>query len=404
MKKKTSRKRHLFLTKNFIMMLVMLVVIIVAVSAWFTVHKEVIGDNIYFKATRNELSIAKVVKTETSPGVYTEGPGEFLSEISFSSDFVFVRDCTGDGETLIVPDFNVTNDFEAARKNDGKEVNINQAGSNAISNEMVDEENPEPHYYEYQFYIRSSSPDVYLDPDSFLISRTEKNGVQLNVQEDDVSEYRYAKKSDYGNNSDGLVGAMRVSLLAEACYQASQTWAENQETHENEVVSASSSENEVERQLLWNPRPDVHLNIPNQVGDITHWYLSKNDPVVQNTYYYQRTYDSQNTFLSLEKVDANQDDSKMVVSTEIKSYNSVTIPFLTRSPQISTFTKNNSYTDNSATDGTVLLSPDKTHINDSERTPYYLTKYTIRLWIEGTDNEARRAMDGGQFDLIMKFR
>ena len=34
---------------------------------------------------------------------------------------------------------------------------------------------------------------------------------------------------------------------------------------------------------------------------------------------------------------------------------------------------------------------------------YYLTKYTVRVWIEGSDSEARRAMDGGQFNLSLTF-
>ena len=46
-------------------------------------------------------------------------------------------------------------------------------------------------------------------------------------------------------------------------------------------------------------------------------------------------------------------------------------------------------------------------VNSSNKTVsdnYYVTKYTMFIWIEGTDAEARRAMDGGQFDLELNFQ
>lgn len=54
--------------------------------------------------------------------VDSDGPGEFSDKISFD-DVLLTKDCTGDGVSFIVPEFNVTNDFEMVRRENGKDVN-----------------------------------------------------------------------------------------------------------------------------------------------------------------------------------------------------------------------------------------------------------------------------------------
>ncbi len=392
MKNATSPARRLLLSKNFILMIVMLVVIIVAVSAWFTLNRTVTADNISVTATSTQIQIAKVLEGG--------GPGEFSNYIKFDGPFVFNKDCTGDGENLIVPEFNVTKDFDAVRIKGGKEVNENQSGSAAIEFSQATEENPEYHYFQFQFFLRSTSPNVYLDETSVLLSSMEKNDGN-----DMFTPNQTAKKSDYGNYADGLVGAMRVSLLAQACNSVEQTWSSS---NEGMVISNSTAKpNALERQLLWDPRPDVHLSIPETPGKITDWSLTR---VSDFTYYSPVYYLNKTEGQGLNLV---SDDPKLKVSNSLGTYKvsenkSLTIPYLNGPAPISTFTNNNGYNYNQegheAGNGTVKLAPDKEHTSGSDLLDYYVTKYTMNVWIEGTDNEARRAMDGGEFYLQLKFK
>lgn len=396
MKKPTSLKRHLFLTKNFILMLVMLVLIIVAISAWFSFHKTVTADNITVKAVSSEVNIANVLPGG-EPG--EEGPGEFSDKITFTGTYKFSKDCTGDGENLIVPEFNVTKDFEVVRKTTGKEVNENQPGKTAKEYHQATEEDPEFHYYQFQFFIRSKSPDVYLDESSVLLSGTEEDGNNL-------FSSNPSTKSDYGNNPDGLVGAMRVSLIAQACNSANQTWENG--TNGKVIQSASASPNAAERQLLWDPRPDVNLSIPDEPKNITDWSLTQ---ITNFTGYAPFYYKNNANGTGLDKI-IDEDDEKLKVSNQMgtctaggRTHN---VPYLNGSVQISTFTGTNGYNYNTQGaengNGLVSLAPDSNHTSSADLEQYYVTKYTMNVWIEGTDHEARRAMDGGKFSMILHFR
>ena len=377
MKKRTSLFRHLFLSKNFIMMLVMLVVIIVAVSAWFTVNRTVTANNICVEAKSTSVQIAKCM----SDG----GPGEFVEKIEFNGPFEFKKDCTGNGETLIVPKFKITKDYESVRRNGGKEVNEGASGTPAVCFGNQTEDDPEYHYFEYQFFLRSNSPDIYLDDSSILLSKREKvDGQSL------FTNSGSPKTSDYGNNVDGLVGAIRVSLQAQACSAANQTWTVNNNTKTVTAATASLTGTSPERQVLWDPRPDVHLDIPE--SQTQSWSLTQNESFTG----YTPTYYINNT--NTDGVLLINDDQKAKVSNRMGSYNGLDVPYLSESVKISDFSAGNDF------DGTVSMAPDKDHTESADFESYYLVKYTMRIWIEGTDNEARRAMDGGEFYLMMNFR
>lgn len=261
MKKRTSLFRHLFLSKNFIMMLVMLVVIIVAVSAWFTVNRTVTANNICVEAKSTSVQIAKCM----SDG----GPGEFVEKIEFNGPFEFKKDCTGNGETLIVPKFNITKDYESVRRNGGKEVNEGASGTPAVCFGNQTEDDPVYHYFEYEFYLRSNSPDIYLDESSILLSQSENDSRnRRSVFNNSLT------KSDYGNNVDGLVGAIRVSLQAQACSNVTQNWEGSDSAKTVTSANATLIGDSPERQVLWDPRPDVHLSIP--VNPTDEWSLTQN--------------------------------------------------------------------------------------------------------------------------------
>ena len=406
MKNQASRFRHLFLSKNFIMMLVALVVIIVAVSAWFTGRVNAEAQGISVRTNNSGIDIAPCIKTYNNDytQVLSDGPGEFKNGLSFPDDLTdeqraflgnrlsLSKDCTGDGKDLIVPDFNVTKDYEHVRETTGKEVNLNIAGNDAYSQEQArikklqnpEKNTPEYQYLQFEFYVRSKEPTIYLRADSRLRAKAETNGSIFTV----ITDKTNSKKSAYGDfNVDALVGAMRVSFIAEACNAVTQNWIPENETSRLDYTHVTVRSPAV-KQLLWVPRPDVKLNIPAEKGNITNWYLSeeRSGDTYQNSYYKNKDDNSGLQFVS------NDTDSKTVVSPcPVTGQH----PTLGANRNLSDFSSLQDFERETVT----LPIKDNNNLTDT----YYLTKITMNIWIEGTDSEARRAMDGGEFNLILTF-
>ena len=406
MAKNASPKRHLFIAKNLIMMLVLAVTIALAVFAWISEGSRAEASGISIRTKyASGIDIAPCIKLYNDPNkpyydstkddysVLQEGPGEFSSSLPFAGPYNLTKDCTGDGETLIVPDFNVTNDYEHVRRSTGKEVNLNHEAVDAVSDQEAatqfklhpDKDFPEYQYIQLEFYARSKSKELQLADFSQMLSVTEDGGGSLS---DSPSS---SKKSAYGNfNVDGLVGAMRVSLLAQGCYEVNQNWQAKSngtgyEIKQDSTDSPTAKFQAVEKQVLWVPRPDVFLNSSPEERNITDWTLttSVNSGVTYTNTYYRRTASG------VELVDPDN-DSKTVVSSG--TYGG--IKCLGQTVNVSDFT----YSDN--------LQTSNLRVNNSGVTndDYYVTKFTMRIWIEGTDTEARRAMDGGEFSLKLFFQ
>lgn len=399
MKKKTSRKRHLFLTKNLILMLVLLALIVMAISAWFTKHAIADASGIKVKAFSSEIDIAESIKTYNSDGtINTDGPGVFKDSITLSARSL-TKDCTGDGETLIVPNFNVTNDYEDVRKYSGKDVNTNASGDLAVSNIQSEREHeanpdrdaPEYQYLQYEFYVRSKNPELLLKPECQLLGKTEKDGRDLFS-----TQNLGAKKSEYGNfNTDAIVGAMRIALIGEGCTSVNQNWQTAEET--NTIVSTNTVRGDSVKQLLWVPRPDIKLNIPEYPkGDISNWSISAvtTGDTFSNTYYAYK--DAQDHNKGIELITESNPNNDATGKTHVSNLrDSQNRPILGKQINV---------TDFSYSRPTIELYSDyQKTLDDSNKDYYYVTKYTLRIWIEGSDSEARRAMDGGEFYLQLLF-
>ena len=410
MKKPASQKWRLLFSKNFILMLVMLVVIIMTISAWFTVHKTVTANNMTVKALTTDLQIADAKKTYDSNGILlTDGPDDFGPSLNVNG-IELTKDCTGTGGVsdsdgkLIVPEFNVTRDYDSVRTHGGKDVNVNVSGSPAMSN--LDAENavrqhpnqdpPEYQYFEKEFYIRSSNPEIYLDSSSFLISFTESNGNVLtnitgsNQNPNPNLAETNPKRSAYGNfNVDGLVGAIRVAIVGEECTAID-------EDATNNFAAPNATRNSKIKQLTWLPRPDLKLFIPDTPNDISNWKLLK-VPATNNYSNTKHTYYRNNEGNG--NVELVEDDNSTLISSSTKVESGVTIPCLGRQANISKFVPDSEqFNENNK----IWLIADRSEPNVKEE--YYVAKYTLKIWIEGTDEEARRAMDGGQFSLEILFR
>ncbi len=390
-------------------MLVMLAVIILAVWAWFAGNPEAEagGISVASKAP-NEISLAECIKTYDSEGTLVkEGPGEFTSDLSFNGPYTLAKDCTGDGMNLIVPDFSVIKDKNEA-KTTGKIVNLNGSCSNAVSqlesereHELnPDKDAPEYQYIKHEFYLRSSNETFTLAPESILLSETEKNGTSLSVAPSEE------KKSAYGNfNVDALVGAMRVAIIAQPANTINQQW-ENDPDDVTKMRVRTDAENAPtctrgteERQLMWVPRPDIYLDVyPDNENNWDAWTINtgitgssttenSNHKRISEITYKHEYYKNENSEISL--VTDNG------ASTSTGSFNSVGAMPLGHDVTIGNMSDGNK---------ALAQTMRKTSLRDDASTDsYYVYKITLKVWIEGTDSEARRAMDGGQFRLNMKF-
>ena len=393
-------------------MLVLLVVIIATINAWFTQHKEVTAGNMTVQALSTNIDIAPCIKTynTTTYEVLTDGPGEFTKSLTFPDDllddektiltegnFTLTKDCTGDGLLLIVPDFNITVDYESVRKTTGKDVNLTTEARAARSQQdswkekklHPNDEAPEYDYIQLEFYVRSKNPDLRLSENCQLLAKTEADNNNASVFTTPAEGS--AKRSAYGNfNVDALVGAMRVSLIAEACNNVTQTWIPlSGNNYRLGTTNALQDRSSPVKQLLWVPRPDVQLNIPDTQGDISTWSLSQRQQSAwasdTNTYYQNR-----NDHSGVELVN----DSNATTKISSGGYNGS--PCLGSNVNISDFSSQTGF------ERQTVQLPVEAGNNDN-KADYYVTKYTMKIWIEGSDFEARRAMDGGEFVLKLYF-
>lgn len=420
MKKNASPKRRLFIAKNLIMLIVIAVTIVLACFSWFTQNTTATANGISVTTKKEGIEIAKCIKGYDDQGtVIRDGPGEFSNTLVIDSIPPLSKDCTGDGDwykttvnnetvdvkTLIVPEFNVSNQSEEVKQK-GKEVNLNAKAQMALSNldaedyhrKHPDEDVPEYQYIAVEFYVRSRSQALSVSADSKLLAKTESDGEELqhatytleHIDENSntTETEPVNKQSMYGDfNVDALVGSIRVSLIAQPADNVTQTWSENvdAETGMYKVQSTNLATlgNPV-KQFLWLPRPDVLLH----VGDtLTDWTISTG---VQSGVSYQHNYYKRNDG-DTGVVYVNNDTSAIVSTINGGSVNM---------GQSVNVTENLVHADNTHELSSLVVSPsDKTTTDD-----YYVTKYTMYIWIEGTDAEARRAMDGGQFELELVFQ
>lgn len=417
MSKKTGSGRRFMIAKNLIMLIVIAVTIVLACFSWFMHKSSATASGISIQSRKGGLDVAECVKTYTNiPGtdgydsdqtaytLWKDGPGEFTETLNFN-DFKLTKDCTGDGVNLIVPEFNVANDYVHVKET-GKEVNTNLTPANAVSNYDSDlyklrnpnSDAPEYDYIQIEFYVRAKSRELLLGAETKLLSDTEYGTSGSNGSS--LSTYTDSKKSAYGNfNVDGLVGAMRVSLIGEPCSSITQNWTGTGEnihidkTAENAPQSVRGS---AVRQILWVPRPDVFLKV-SEGSAVDNWELLTGINSV-TAQYYDRThvntyYKSVPNGVKLVSDNDLADSLKSTVSNGTVTIGNGTYATLGTSKNISNFegTVN-------PCEGVVIDKNNQANVSD-----YYITKYTMKIWIEGTDAEARRAMDGGHFHLDLVF-
>lgn len=419
--KKTAGRWRLIISKNLIMMLVVLAVILMAVFAWYTNVTKVTAEMTSISAATAEGVELALPNEDGSFPTSNESwtPNLDFAKSGYLKDLV--KDITSDGQQFVMPNFEAAKGLKEGRTVITDDVWVEGLSSKeALINDKANDDD-QYNYISFDFYIRSKSPNINITGDSYLAA-----GSELGIDDDGVitkdtstgqitsaekltgtSVYR---KSTYGAaggtesafSADAVVGAMRVSLVGQP------------------VASVSNGTETLNGQpalkFLWLPRPDILLNTDNVQKK---WHLTTgikttdseaNETYVHRFYHGESFQDNTNSKTVLKGLTAGAYSDKSVKSvdgTTLPAYFAVSkvtderklgevgyYPTLGQSKQIAsgapessksiTFT-NTQETANMATEG------------------YYVYKMTLNIWIEGEDAEARRSMNEGLFKLFLTF-
>ena len=416
--KNAAGGRRFIITKNLILMLAILAVIIVAIFAWYSDIRVTTAETttISAKAADNvELAVPKA-----SNGSFPLDNEDWTDELKFAdSGFLknLVKDITSGGKQFVVPN------FEAAKNlREGRKVIVNDfwtdglSSKEALTNDMPNDDD-QYNYVSLDFYIRSKTKNINVTADSFLAA-----GCELGISDDLTSDdpqfltgtdiYRRSSYGATGENafsSDAVVGALRVSLVGapvdnvstsngvttETAFGGGYTWAEAADT-----------------KLLWLPRPDVLLQTDNNSDN---WrlqtFIAPTGTNSEKTYlhsFYEGTVVTGGVKKGLTLHKFSDSAVKELAETETPSYFKISkvntqdakwnqkgyYPTLGQAANIA----------NDGRESSKNITFNLKYGETSEKASgYYVYKYTLNIWIEGEDAEARRSMNTGIFKLELGF-
>lgn len=422
----TSRSRRFMISKNSILLLVMLVIIFLAIWAWYTDTSTVSASMTTLSAGESEnVELALPEKTDDGTDTFPISNDSWKTELEFKkSDYLkdLVKDVTSDGSQFVVPNFQASTGLEK-----GREVNIADAWTEALSSktaltDTVANNDDQYNYISLDFYIRSKASNINVTGDSFLAAGSElgidENGEinKTNPQIKSLIGKNVYRRSSYGpaegdSNSfsaDAIVGAMRVSLVGAPVASASSG---------SETLSGTPA-----NKFVWLPRPDVFLKTDNNQNN---WRLYKGikpsgnsnstiDGYASKSYFhtfYEGNYVNTTVKKGLTRhvyydgaVKTSTDDDaaspsifkvSKITSSDSKVGDDGYTPTLGQSANIASGAPDSSKN---------ITFTAGTEAGDTRDTSgYYVYKYTLNIWIEGEDAEARRSMNNGIFSLGLIF-
>lgn len=371
--------RHSLLAKGLMVLLSLLVMAFAFTYSWYTDTPEVTASGI-------SGSVESTGDFEYAIGFYNNGTGGVYKITPFTNQTSALNlerleasdgetynllhdykpiDVTGDGRTLIRPSMSYGNS------------EINEASTDYSIAE------PNVQYISFDLYFRSTAPGtpIKLGNGSWVKAGCELKNFSSLIGSSNSTDFN---KSSYGDFSrDAIAGAVRVAFIP---YDYSSTIG-------NIPSSLSAFEQNTPDYLhdramfIWLPRPDIYL-APNQSG-LTGWTLTQattgTDPVaVTRTTDVHKYYNIFNCQPAKSAAEGGIAAGTSTYHTN-ETYNNTILPSTLRT-----------------------ASQEFTSINNSvsfveSGTTYYYTKVNVRIWVEGTDTEARRATSGGKFEVNFKF-
>lgn len=353
MKKQPSHNRHMT-SKNSILVLVMLVCIFLSTWAWFasgSMDAKASGLSI---KTENPSTLELALPNED--GSYPTEDSAYSSMLDFDKQASIIRtmitDVTSDGLHFIIP---------TTTQSDGvRIVQKDQAWNRA----KADSE-----YVSIPFYVRSQAPNIYVSQSS-----------QVNATLKDESGV--VNKSDVSSkiSRNGVVGAMRVSIVDMT----------------KSIKNTDYTPKTADMKFLWIPRPDLYLHTPT---DST-WELKTNiqKDTELPTGGTKETYT--HYYWQIRESDQVNEASGMGVD-EISLPGAVASVYkgddLTPTLGVNTAIGDGQIYDD---DASSYVDMETTTMNGKD---YYVYKFVMNIWIEGSDAEARRALNNGEFDIDISF-
>jgi|GEM_PF-933779 len=382
--------RHSLMAKGILVLLSLLVLVFVITYSWFTLPVELntaSGVSVKTKSgsdfeyaigfqtsqTGGEYLVTDFTNLETHEldieNLHVDGKLEDDGVTPRSYNLLYDYspiDLTGDGVTLIRPNMEYGN------------WKIN-TGTNDYS---IAEANTQ--YISFDIIVRSKSPAALsLGPDSYAVGDCEKvtegNGEVDTPDGTLLSGTSAPRQSDYGSFSrDAIVGAVRVAFI-DFEDDGTITADSLKQSLQNDKLASEPS-------LLWVPRPDLYLNNNGHDSDVTGWSLdtgvSDNDTINLQS---AAMTDSSYTTYRHQQYDIFNNTNNQVV-TNNNSY----VHISSEDPD------DNCYRFNDTVELT-RLAYDQTVQENNQDVTYYYGKVRVRIWVEGTDTESRRALSGGKF-------
>ena len=447
MKTNASRDRRLLITKNSILMLVMLVVIFLAIWAWYLdPYTPVTAETTEITAAgTDDVELALPVKVAGDNNDYfPKSNTEWKNKIEFNETGYLknlVKDVTSNGEQFVVPNFQAAAGLEKGRTVIPDDVWVEGLSSKLALTNTVANDDDQYNYISLEFYARSKvnafsvTGGSYLAAGSELGKYVDSSGDIADGEAKPLKGSNIYRPSSYGAaagtanafSADAIIGAMRVSLQGAPVNSISGSGSA--------ITPAYASGVSDTLRFVWLPRPDVFLKTDNNSDN---WRLftgikpssnsasgSVNAATIngyaKRTYahtFYQGNYVSGNVKKGLTKklyydsnvktgyssdsdfndcVISNPDLFKVtkITSSDTKVGTTGYTPKLNQSQSIA-----GNGTGDSSAPKTIQFTDDG---SGRATTGYYVYKFTLNLWIEGEDAEARRSMNDGMFSLLMEF-
>lgn len=310
-------------------------------------------------------------------------------------------DLTGDGVTLIRPAMNYGN------------WDINKASTNY----SIAEENVQFISFDLIFRTQERDATIRLDADSFAKGACETyagdgklvgapNNISGVSTESDYS-YNYndlttssVTSNKYGRFSrDAIVGAVRVAFLEYEALENQTITVDN--IIEDDLVRDGIAKYADAPALLWVVRPDIFLNNraaslndadADKKVDPNTWQLDTN--VTSPVRLVSKAYGATNSYSTYQHEFYNVFKDN-VVNPDIVTYEDAVASVLDTSAPANT----NKVTFGTAHDLVALDCIDDANNDNVPDDGYYYGKIRVRIWIEGTDSESRRALTGGKFSV-----
>lgn len=392
--------RHSLMAKGIMVLLSLLVLIFALTYTWFTppdtpatasgisATVENSGDFEYaigfktsqtfgeYKITRftNESTALQFDNLKVYDGTSTDNDGydvidgnnQYYHNYNLLYDYTPI-DVTGDGATLIRPSMSYGN---------------SQINTTVNDYSIAD---PNVQYLSFDLFFRSptSGVSIKLGDGSYAVGACEINGGSINDVGNGALTNSTSANPTYGYNESGygdfskdaIVGAIRVAFVPYTYEDtANSIVGVNAENIQSDTYTYLSDQTS----LLWMPRSDLMV-IPNMNGNDelnTGWTL---DTAAENSTYTLNNITFHNNKHTYYRIFEGATDSANHTVTEYAD--TVTSTVLAQGSREFTSI------------GTQVKIGDD-----------YYTKVNVRVWVEGTDLESRRAFSGGRFAINFKFK